>query len=54
MRLSVRTAAVTGGVQDIGRALATRIAQEGANIVIADVRGWQPGCGKAGFAASRS
>jgi NAD(P)-dependent dehydrogenase (short-subunit alcohol dehydrogenase family) len=37
MRLSNRTAVVTGGAQGIGRALATRLAQDGANIVIADL-----------------
>jgi NAD(P)-dependent dehydrogenase (short-subunit alcohol dehydrogenase family) len=37
MKLSGRTAVVTGGAQGIGRALATRLAQDGANIVIADV-----------------
>jgi NAD(P)-dependent dehydrogenase (short-subunit alcohol dehydrogenase family) len=37
MKLSNRTAVVTGGAQGIGRALATRFAQDGANVVIADV-----------------
>lgn len=37
MKLAGRTAVVTGGAQGIGRALATRLAQDGASVVIADV-----------------
>jgi NAD(P)-dependent dehydrogenase (short-subunit alcohol dehydrogenase family) len=37
MRLSGKTAVVTGGAQGIGRALATRLAQDGAAIVLADI-----------------
>jgi NAD(P)-dependent dehydrogenase (short-subunit alcohol dehydrogenase family) len=39
MKLAGRTAVVTGGAQGIGRALATRLAQDGASVVIADLRG---------------
>lgn len=38
MKLAGRTAVVTGGAQGIGRALATRLAQDGASIVVADVQ----------------
>ena len=37
MKLSGRTAIVTGGAQGIGRALATRLAQDGAAVVVLDV-----------------
>jgi NAD(P)-dependent dehydrogenase (short-subunit alcohol dehydrogenase family) len=37
MKLTGRIAVVTGGAQGIGRALATRLAQDGASVVIADV-----------------
>jgi NAD(P)-dependent dehydrogenase (short-subunit alcohol dehydrogenase family) len=37
MRLAGKTAVVTGGAQGIGRALATRLAQDGANVVVADL-----------------
>ena len=37
MRLQDRIAVITGGAQGIGAAIATRFAQEGAKIVIADV-----------------
>src|SRR5262245_3371851 len=39
MKLAGKVAVVTGGAQGIGRTLATRLAQEGANIAIADLRG---------------
>jgi NAD(P)-dependent dehydrogenase (short-subunit alcohol dehydrogenase family) len=38
MKLAGKTAVVTGGAQGIGRALATRLAQDGAAVVIADVQ----------------
>ena len=41
MRLAGRTAVVTGGAQGIGRALAARLLEDGANVVIADLRGAQ-------------
>jgi NAD(P)-dependent dehydrogenase (short-subunit alcohol dehydrogenase family) len=37
MKLAGRTAIVTGGAQGIGRALATRLAQDGAAVVVMDV-----------------
>src|SRR3990172_4119433 len=37
MRLKNRAAIVTGGAQGIGRAYALRLAEEGANVVIADL-----------------
>lgn len=38
MRLSGRTAIVTGAASGIGRATALRFAQEGANVVVSDIR----------------
>jgi glucose 1-dehydrogenase len=45
MRLEGRTAIITGAASGIGRAIAVRFAQEGANVVVADVRDdpiWAP------------
>jgi 3-oxoacyl-[acyl-carrier protein] reductase len=38
MRLQGRSAIVTGGARGIGKAIATRLAHEGASVVIADVQ----------------
>jgi NAD(P)-dependent dehydrogenase (short-subunit alcohol dehydrogenase family) len=39
MRLSDRVAIVTGGAQGIGRAIARRLHEEGATVVVADLQG---------------
>ncbi|MFN0163128.1 MAG: SDR family NAD(P)-dependent oxidoreductase [Burkholderiales bacterium] len=39
MKLQDRVAIVTGGANGIGKALATRLAEDGAAVVIADIRG---------------
>lgn len=39
LSLSGRTAVVTGGAQGLGRAIAARFAEAGANVVIADLNG---------------
>ena len=38
MRLAGKAAIVTGGAQGIGRAIALRLAQEGASVVVADLK----------------
>src|SRR5262245_27408977 len=38
MKLDGRTTLVTGGARNIGRAIALRLAAEGARVIVADVR----------------
>src|SRR5688572_20200733 len=38
MRLAGRTAIVTGGATGIGKAIAARLAQDGARVVVADLQ----------------
>ena len=51
MKLAGKVAVVTGGAQGIGRAIATRLAQDGAKVVIADVRGAADAAAAIGAAA---
>ena len=48
MRLSDRVIIVTGGAQGIGRAIAQRLHEEGATIVIADLQGHEAAAGELG------
>jgi NAD(P)-dependent dehydrogenase (short-subunit alcohol dehydrogenase family) len=48
MRLSERVIIVTGGAQGIGRAIAQRLHEEGATIVIADLQGHEAAAGELG------
>ena len=45
MKLQDRVAIVTGSAQGIGRAVAQKLSDEGANVVLADING--PGAEKA-------
>lgn len=42
MELKGKTAIVTGGAQGIGKAISLRLARDGANIGILDIKKWWP------------
>jgi NAD(P)-dependent dehydrogenase (short-subunit alcohol dehydrogenase family) len=48
MRLADRVVIVTGGAMGIGRAIATRLNEEGATVVVADLRGAEAAAGELG------
>jgi NAD(P)-dependent dehydrogenase (short-subunit alcohol dehydrogenase family) len=48
MRLADRVAIVTGGAQGIGRAIAQRLHEEGATIVVADLQGHEEAAAEVG------
>jgi NAD(P)-dependent dehydrogenase (short-subunit alcohol dehydrogenase family) len=48
MRLADRVAIVTGGAQGIGRAIAQRLSEEGATIVVADLQGHEAAAAELG------
>lgn len=54
MRLAGRTAVVTGGAQGIGHVLARRLAEDGAAVLIADLRGAGEAAAKLAAAGHRA